>query len=67
VAHRDRPRVTDLFEPALPELEHGLPGPAPGEFVPDPGTPTHAFRALGIRQFRLLFAANSIGDVGYWI
>jgi MFS family permease len=59
--------VTDLYEPALPELEHALPGPAPGEFVPPPGTPTHAFRALGIRQFRLLFAANSIGDVGYWI
>jgi len=59
--------VTDLYEPALPELEHALPGPAPGEFVPEPGTPTHAFRALGFRQFRLLFAASSIGDVGYWI
>jgi MFS family permease len=59
--------VTDLFEPALPELEHGLPGPAPGEFVPEPGAAKYAFRALGFRQFRLLFAASSIGDIGYWI
>jgi MFS family permease len=59
--------MTDLFEPALPELEHALPGPAPGEFVAEPGAAKHAFRALGFRQFRLLFAASSIGDVGYWI
>src|SRR5262245_40393866 len=70
--HRERPDrserpVTDLFEPALPELEHGLPGPAPGEYVPEPGMRTRGFSALGFRQFRLLFAANSIGDVGYWI
>ena len=59
--------MTDLFEPALPELEAALPGPAPGEMVPEPGISNHAFRALGYRQFRMLFAANSIGDVGYWI
>ena len=59
--------MTDLFEPALPELEHGLPGPAPGELVPEPGAAKYAFRALGFRQFRLLFAASSIGDIGYWI
>lgn len=59
--------MTDLFEPALPELEAALPGPAPGEMVPEPGVSNHAFRALGYRQFRTLFAANSVGDVGYWI
>jgi len=61
--------VTDrpTFEPALPELEAALPGVAPGEFTPEPGTRTHAFRALRHRQFQLLFGASSIGDVGYWI
>lgn len=55
------------FEAPLPELEAALPGPAPGELVPEPGVPTHPFRALRFRQFRLLFAASSIGDIGYWI
>lgn len=55
------------FEFASPEFEAALPGPSPGELVPEPGVPTHAFRALHHRQFRLLFSASSIGDVGYWI
>lgn len=53
--------------PALPELEAALPGPAPGEPLPAPGLRAHAFRALSHRPFRLLFAASSIGDIGYWI
>lgn len=55
------------FEVAGPELEAALPGPAPGELAPEPGTRVHAFRALRHRQFTLLFSASSIGDVGYWI
>ena len=55
------------FEIAAPELEAALPGPAPGELVPEPGQRTHPFRALHHREFALLFAASSIGDVGYWI
>ena len=55
------------FEIAGPELEAALPGPAPGELAPLPGQRTHAFRALHHREFALLFAASSIGDIGYWI
>lgn len=59
------PRVG--FEVASPEIEASLPGPAPGELVPEPGVRTHAFRALHHRQFALLFAASTFGDIGYWI
>jgi len=63
--------MTDLsrreLEVAPFELEAALPGPAPGELVPEPGVRTHPFRALHHREFALLFAASSIGDVGYWI
>lgn len=55
------------FEFPAPELEAALPGPAPGELVLEPGQRTHAFRALHHREFALLFAASSIGDIGYWI
>jgi len=55
------------FEVASPELEAALPGPAPGELVAEPGERTHPFRALHHRQFALLFAASTIGDIGYWI
>lgn len=55
------------FEIAAPESEAALPGPAPGEIVPEPGVPTHPFRALHHRQFALLFSATTIGDIGYWI
>jgi len=57
----------DFDAAVLPELEAALPGPAPGELVPEPGVAHHPFRALHHREFRLLFSASSIGDVGYWI
>lgn len=59
--------MTEGFEIAAPELEAALPGPAPGELVPEPGRRAHPFRALHHRQFALLFAASTIGDIGYWI
>lgn len=55
------------FEFASPEIEAALPGPAPGELVPEPGARVHAFRAWRHRPFRLLFSASIVGDVGYWI
>lgn len=55
------------FEIASPETEAALPGPAPGELVPEPGQSTHPFRALRHRQFARLFAASTFGDIGYWI
>jgi len=55
------------YEVASPEIEAALPGPAPGELVPEPGVRTHPFRAWHHRPFRLLFSASMVGDVGYWI
>jgi len=51
--------------PALSEDEAGLPGPAIGE--PVALLPRQPFRALRHREFRLLFGAYAIGDVGFWI
>lgn len=51
--------------PALNEDEAGLPGPAIGE--PVPVLPRQPFRAFRHREFRLLFGAYAIGDIGFWI
>ncbi len=51
--------------PPLAEDELGLPGPSIGEPVVRPGR--HPFRALRRREFRLLFSAYAIGDLGFWI
>jgi len=63
----DELQARDGFEIASPEIEASLPGPAPGELIPEPGERTHPFRALHHRQFALLFASSTIGDIGYWI
>ncbi|MEX0666516.1 MAG: MFS transporter [Acidimicrobiia bacterium] len=57
--------MTDLI-PAFAEDEAGLPGPRIGESVRREGE-RQLFRALAHREFRLLFAAYSIGDLGFWI
>ena len=51
--------------PVLSEDEAGLPGPAIGE--PVALLPRQPFRAFRHREFRLLFGAYAIGDVGFWI
>jgi len=52
--------------PIAAEDEAGLPGPRPGE--PDRiRTGTGAFRALHHREFRLLWSAYALGDLGFWI
>jgi MFS family permease len=51
--------------PPLAEDELGLPGPSIGE--PVVTGERHPFRALRRREFRLLFSAYAIGDVGFWI
>ncbi len=50
----------------FPEEEAGLPGPAIGEASPvlDRHRP---FRAFNHREFRLLFGAYAVGDLGFWI
>lgn len=53
--------------PALAEDEAGLPGPSIGEAVVDLRGGRRPFRALGHREFRLLFAAYALGDIGFWI
>jgi MFS family permease len=51
--------------PPLAEDELGLPGPSIGE--PVVRVERHPFRALRRREFRLLFTAYAIGDLGFWI
>lgn len=51
--------------PPLAEDELGLPGPSIGEPVVRAGR--DPFRALRRREFRLLFSAYAIGDLGFWI
>lgn len=51
--------------PPLSEDELGLPGPSIGEPVVRAGR--DPFRALRRREFRLLFTAYAIGDLGFWI
>ena len=52
--------------PPLAEDEAGLPGPAIGE--PPVALDRHQpFRSLRHREFRLLFTAYAIGDLGFWI
>jgi MFS family permease len=59
------PLVPDLL-PAFAEDEAGLPGPRIGESAR--GAPrSQLFRAFSHREFRLLFGAYSIGDLGFWI
>jgi MFS family permease len=50
------------------EGEGGLPGPRPGEPVPPPpGERQRSFRALRHREFRQLWIAYAVGDIGFWI
>jgi len=58
--------VTDLL-PVLSEDEAGLPGPRIGEPVLRGAGRAQLLSALSHREFRLLFAAYSIGDLGFWI
>ncbi len=51
--------------PPLSEDEAGLPGPSIGE--PVVTAQRQPFRALRRREFRLLFSAYAIGDLGFWI
>ncbi|MEX2256938.1 MAG: MFS transporter [Acidimicrobiia bacterium] len=53
--------------PPLAEDGAGLPGPGIGEPVLDREARHRPFRALRRREFRLLFSAYAIGDVGFWI
>ncbi len=54
--------------PVLSEDEAGLPGPRIGEPVRGrDGQRAQLFSAFKIREFRLLFGAYSIGDLGFWI
>ena len=60
--------MTDQLAPVPPlaEDEAGLPGPAIGE--PPVALDRHKpFRSLRHREFRLLFTAYAIGDLGFWI
>lgn len=58
--------MTDLL-PVLSEDEAGLPGPRIGEPVLRGAGRAQLLSALSHREFRLLFAAYSIGDLGFWI
>lgn len=58
--------MTDLL-PVLSEDEAGLPGPRIGEPVLRGAGRAKLLSALSHREFRLLFAAYSIGDLGFWI
>jgi MFS family permease len=53
--------------PALAEDEQGLPGPSIGERALDPEERRQPFRAFRHPEFRLLFIAYGIGDLGFWI
>lgn len=60
--------MADLIPgPVLTEDEAGLPGPRIGEPVRRRTERQPVFRALTHREFRLLFSASSIGDLGFWI
>jgi MFS family permease len=56
--------VTELVPP-LAEDEAGLPGPRIGE--PIATARQQPFKSLAHREFRLLFFAYAIGDLGFWI
>ncbi len=60
--------MTDQLAPVPPlsEDEAGLPGPAVGE-APVTLDRHQPFRALHHREFKLLFTAYGIGDLGFWI
>jgi MFS family permease len=58
--------VTEHHVPALAEDEAGLPGPRVGEPIPTGGR-DQLFKALAHREFRRLFGAYAIGDLGFWI
>ncbi len=60
--------MTDQLSPIPPlsEDEAGLPGPAVGE-TPVTLDRHQPFRALRHREFKLLFTAYGIGDLGFWI
>jgi MFS family permease len=59
--------VTDLAPvPSLAEDGAGLPGPSIGEAVTPRGE-RRPFRAFRHREFRLLFVAYGVGDLGFWI
>ncbi len=58
--------MTDLI-PILSEDEAGLPGPRIGEPVLRGAGRAQLLNALRHREFKLLFAAYSIGDLGFWI
>jgi MFS family permease len=58
--------MADLV-PAFAEDEAGLPGPRIGEPVRRGGERQKVWRAFAHREFKLLFAAYSIGDLGFWI
>ena len=53
--------------PPLAEDELGLPGPSIGAPVLTRDQRRRPFRALRRREFRLLFSAYAIGDLGFWI
>jgi MFS family permease len=55
-----------MTAPYLSEDEAGLPGPAIGEAALSLEG-RRPFRALGHHEFRLLFGAYAIGDLGFWI
>lgn len=63
--------MTDGFVPPLAENEAGLPGPSIGESIPHEPLigrgRRRPFRAFNNREFRLLFTAYAIGDIGFWI
>jgi len=59
--------MPDVPEIPFSESEAGLPGVAPGEWVPTPGSRHRGLRALRHPQFRFLFGASLFGDAVYWV
>jgi MFS family permease len=63
--------MSDGLMPPLAEDEAGLPGPSIGESIPHEPLigreRRRPFRAFNNHEFRLLFAAYAIGDIGFWI
>jgi MFS family permease len=53
--------------PSLAESEAGLPGPSIGERALGRDERRRPFRAFRHREFRLLFLAYGVGDLGFWI
>ena len=55
------------YVPILSEDEAGLPGPRIGEPILRGAGRVQLLSAFRHREFKLLFAAYSIGDLGFWI